>query len=84
MTYREELVQVAAVALAALQCSKNGTSALLGAADYNIQDELIREVLDERERQERKWGEQSLSPERWHTILSEEVGEVARSILEGD
>lgn len=41
--------------------------------------ELIRE---ERQRQERKWGEQNHDPEKWTVILMEEIGEMAKMILE--
>ena len=36
----------------------------------------------EREYQLKKWGEQKHSDERWLAILVEEVGEVAKAILE--
>lgn len=45
---------------------------------------LIARILDERRRQDEKWGQQDHSVNVWHAILSEEVGEVARAILEGD
>lgn len=38
----------------------------------------------EREYQLKKWGEQKHSDERWLAILAEEVGEVAKAILEND
>lgn len=38
----------------------------------------------EREYQIEKWGEQQHSDERWLAILTEEVGEVAKAILEND
>ena len=41
-------------------------------------------VVAERKRQDRKWGQQNHGPDGWLTILVEEVGEVARAILEGD
>lgn len=40
------------------------------------------EIRNEQLRQLDKWGVQSHSPERWLTILTEEVGEVAKAILE--
>ena len=42
------------------------------------------EVSVERKRQRKKWGEQTHSPEKWLTILLEEVGEVANALLEDD
>ena len=40
-------------------------------------------VLAERGRQDAKWGVQDHHPAIWLAILSEEVGEAARAILEG-
>jgi len=40
-------------------------------------------VLLERERQDKRWGEQNHSPEKWVVILQEEVGEFCREGLEG-
>jgi NTP pyrophosphatase (non-canonical NTP hydrolase) len=42
----------------------------------------LTDVIKERSRQDAKWGEQNHSPEMWLTILMEEVGEAAQSILE--
>ena len=39
-------------------------------------------VHEERNRQDRKWGEQNHPPEVWLAILTEEVGEVAQAICE--
>ena len=55
--------------------------------------ELARRVTDktagvayavclERVRQDDKWGEQVHGPDKWQTILAEEVGEVAKASLE--
>ena len=38
----------------------------------------------EREHQTETWGEQKHSDEKWLAILTEEVGEVAKAILEND
>lgn len=46
-------------------------------------DEIYALINAERERQDRKWGEQAdHSPEKWLAILTEEVGETAEAILE--
>jgi NTP pyrophosphatase (non-canonical NTP hydrolase) len=42
----------------------------------------LQRVLEERARQDAKWGEQNHSDLRWLPILSEEVGEVAKYINE--
>lgn len=83
MSYRDELVQVAAVAAAAIQCCDTGSSSLDGAG-LTSQLNIMSDIMEERKRQESKWGEQTHNSERWHTILSEEVGEVARAILDND
>lgn len=45
----------------------------------------LLQVIAERKRQDDKWGpDRWLSPERWMTILTEEVGEVAKEVLEGN
>ncbi len=44
---------------------------------------LITQVIDERRRQDEKWGAQHHGPDGWLAILTEEVGEVAKAILEG-
>jgi len=83
LSYRNELIQVAAVAVAALQDLDTGTTYRAG---WNATHEsnALREITDERRRQEKKWGTRSESPRQWLTILMEEVGEVARAILERD
>ncbi|KKN49302.1 hypothetical protein LCGC14_0644010 [marine sediment metagenome] len=48
-------------------------------------ESIWRRILDERVRQDEKFGSQrKLSQETWLNILVEEVGEVAESILEHD
>ncbi|KKM23123.1 hypothetical protein LCGC14_1618340 [marine sediment metagenome] len=50
-----------------------------------MQEDILQAIQDERDRQDAKWGSQRhLSSKMWLTILMEEVGEVANSILEGD
>lgn len=45
---------------------------------------ILMEVLQERIKQEKKWGQQSHDPLKWNAILGEEFGEVSKSILEKD
>ncbi len=47
-------------------------------------EEILKQVAGERARQDAKWGEQNHQPEKWMCILTEEVGEAAKAILEGD
>ena len=48
----------------------------------SIQKDVMKEVLKERQRQDRKWGEQNHEPFKWLAILGEEVGEVNNAALE--
>ena len=43
-----------------------------------------QDIQTERARQDAKWGVQDHHPILWHTILSEEVGELAKAILQWD
>lgn len=43
---------------------------------------VLREVIEERIRQDEKWGEQNHTPIEWIPILGEEVGEVNKACLE--
>lgn len=43
---------------------------------------VLEAVRDEREKQDRKWGEQNHDPARYFAILAEEVGEVAKEVVE--
>ena len=43
---------------------------------------VFNEILQERERQNAKWGEQNHSDEVWALILGEEFGELQKAILE--
>ena len=43
---------------------------------------ILNEVETERNNQIKKWGEQTHGPDRWMSILVEEVGEVARAANE--
>ncbi|GGK28157.1 hypothetical protein GCM10008955_22420 [Deinococcus malanensis] len=43
---------------------------------------VLAEVRRERERQEARWGEQTLDPAVWLMVLGEEVGEANRAALE--
>lgn len=45
---------------------------------------ILEEILEERRRQDAKWGEQNHENAFWYAILGEEFGEVGRGIFEGD
>ncbi len=49
-----------------------------------IVKQILQDVVNERARQDRKFGAQNHPPERWMVILMEEVGEVSNAILEHD
>lgn len=42
----------------------------------------LNSVLQERIRQDEKWGEQNHTPTEWLPILMEEIGEFSKAILE--
>jgi NTP pyrophosphatase (non-canonical NTP hydrolase) len=42
---------------------------------------VLTDVVDERARQDAKWGQQNHDPAVWLAILTEEVGELAEAIL---
>jgi len=44
----------------------------------------LNEIAAERNQQDTKWGEQNHSKEKWMAILMEEVGEVARAVLDDE
>ncbi len=45
-------------------------------------NKIIEAIINEREKQDSKWGEQNHKPIEWVSILTEEVGEVAKAALE--
>lgn len=49
--------------------------------DWNIEN-ILGDILFEREQQDAKWGEQNHDPILWCAILGEEVGEVNKAALE--
>ena len=44
--------------------------------------QIIKSILDERDRQDSKWGEQNHEIFKWLAILGEEVGEINKAALE--
>lgn len=75
--YRKELIQVAAVAMAAIQDFDIETTDISVA----IFDYIASEVFQERVNQFNKWGSQHRDVFLWNTILTEEVGEVCEASL---
>ena len=45
-------------------------------------EEIIKLILEERQRQDLKWGEQNHNIYKWLAILGEEIGEVNKAALE--
>lgn len=76
MTYRDELVQVAAVAMAMIEDLDTGLADRSGLA------QVMKDVTNERLRQDQKWGAQHHDPAVWIAILMEEVGEAAEELME--
>jgi hypothetical protein len=48
------------------------------AAQFNV----LRDVIEEREKQDKKWGEQNHAPAVWQNILMEEVGAASKAVLD--
>lgn len=82
---REELVQVAAVAVAIIEdIDYDQANYTRNPTQYNALarqgDWVIQGVIHERVRQDQKWGPQSHTANDWLHILMEEVGEAAEEI----
>ena len=75
---REELIQVAAVAVAIVQDIDTG-SAKVGLGDL---DEVMHQVKMERHRQNIKFGAQHHTLPEWLMILGEEVGEACQAAVD--
>ena len=75
MPHREELIQIAAVAVAMVEDFDQGS------ADMTDLGGVLGEVADERAKQNVKWGAQHHARAMWMTILMEEVGEAAQAFL---
>ncbi len=73
--YRQELIQVAAVAVAMIEDLDTGS------ADRTSMAAIVGEVMQERLRQDEKWGPQHHDIPMWLTILMEEVGEASQAFL---
>ena len=70
--------------MAALQNFDTGWTARATSPEAGTEASILTEIKMERRRQEAKWGTRSNHPGLWLIILTEEVGEVARAILERD
>jgi hypothetical protein len=89
MSLRDELIQVAAVAVAIIEDLDFGQAKALKywedpkGSDFGTQAELVlRDVEWERREQDRKWGPQHHSPMEWLAVLGEEYGEACKAALE--
>jgi len=84
MTLREELVQVAAVAVAILSDMEQGDTLLHDEAGMQTLAHRSAMTLVQFERfaQERKWGAQHHSLAEWLVILGEEYGEACKAALD--
>ncbi len=51
-------------------------------SDVSEQEKIINKVLEERKRQDAKWGEQNHSAYVWASIIGEEYGEMCKAINE--
>ena len=83
MNLREELIQVAAVAVAWIEDIDLGVADSLAPSVNGLgfhEVRIFEEVGDERRAQDVKWGEQHHEPTTWLAILAEEVGESAAEV----
>lgn len=80
MTLRDELIQVAAVAVAIVQDLEYGSTVIAVSDKEATLGHVLMEVRDERFAQEAKWGPQHHSSIEWLAILAEEVGEAAKEV----
>lgn len=77
MSLRNELIQVAAVAVQIIEDIDEGLQQTTGDWRTTL---VMAAVSNERLRQKDKWGDQHHDPVVWLAILAEEVGEAARTI----
>ena len=77
MEFREEMVQVAAVAVSIIEDMIYGEAGLSDSCT----DDVLENIKAERAAQDLKWGPQHHTPEMWLAILMEEVGEAAQAYL---
>ena len=79
-TVRDELIQVAAVAIAIVtDLDQRSTDLFL---DRDAHNKVMKDVFKERVGQENKWGAQHHDIYKWLAILGEEVGEANQAALE--
>lgn len=93
MSYREELIQIAAVCVSIIEDMDYGIAeARRDVLSLNVDDlptigqaeRVVYDVIQERLRQDAKWGPQSHTEGEWLAILAEEIGEAAREVDVGD
>ena len=90
MSLRQELIQVAAVAVAIVEDLTYGQADVRfrvtgdDEAPLTSTSMILNDVRSERHRQDAKWGPQHHTPAEWLAILAEEVGEAARAIADSD
>jgi NTP pyrophosphatase (non-canonical NTP hydrolase) len=54
-------------------------------SNYHMQNDILADILSERQNQDAKWGFRVGQPDpTWTTILTEEVGEAAKEVLSRD
>lgn len=76
MTQYEQIMKLGAEIMNQEQIAKE-------SALYRLMDEAAHRVMEERYRQNRKWGVQRHNLTKWLAILVEEVGEFAQALQTG-
>lgn len=87
--YRDETIQVAAVAAAMVEDDDYGVAEFLfNPTKYNALERqgerVLKDIAAERMAQDDKWGPQHHDRITWFAILMEEVGELAEELLAED
>lgn len=54
----------------------------MGVVKISNQEKIIQQIIDERKRQDEKWGEQNHHPLTWFSIIGEEYGEMLKAFNE--
>ena len=78
----KELIQIAAVAVAALEDLHHGDCDVT-RQDGRVTEAILNSVLAERVNQDLKWGPQHHATQSWMVILGEEFGEACTASLRG-
>ena len=83
--FRKELIQTAAVIVSALEDIDHGEANLeryYGWHNAHSEHGILREIFEERRRQDEKWGPQHHRMADWLAIIGEEYGEACMAYVD--